>query len=110
MSVAQWKKNQIQQSGYTLATLRAALKDQLRINQVQSISVAKNRKISDQELAKVKSKLTAMQQQGLQYNVVDYLIALPDSPTANQMQKAQLKAEQLRAQLRSGCKLTLIHN
>ena len=41
-SVAQWKQHQIQQSGYTLATLRAALKDQLRINQVQSISVAKN--------------------------------------------------------------------
>ena len=107
LSVAQWQKNQIQQSGYTLTTLRAALKDQLRINQVQSISVAKNIKLSDQDLAKVKAKIIAMQQQGLQYHVVDYLVALPDSPTATQMQQAQRKAKQLRAQLSSGGNVVL---
>lgn len=107
MSVAQWKKNQIQQSGYTITTLRAALKDQLRMNQVQSISVAKNIKLSDQDLAKVKAKIIAMQQQGLQYHVVDYLIALPDSPTATQMQQAKRNAKQLRAQLSSGGNVVL---
>ena len=101
LSIAAWKQK-MQKIGYGSATLRQAMREQLMINQVQGMAVGKKLQLSAQDIATVKDKVSAMQQQASMYHVVDYLVPVEDSATAAQKKQAERVAQRLTAALHKG--------
>ena len=88
--------------GVIWADYRKQIKDQMLINEVLQRAVGSQINITPQEVKNVMDAPDFASRNISQYHVGDILIALPDEPTSEQLQKANTEALSIMKQLKGG--------
>jgi peptidyl-prolyl cis-trans isomerase SurA len=91
-----------EESGLTKAELRQQITDQLTIHELVNKEVVPKISITDQEVAMYQNNQASLANQNTTYDVKNILIALPSSPTSEQVSKAKQKAQNLIDQITGG--------
>lgn len=86
-------------TGFSVKDFRNEVKQEILLQIVQGQEVASRISISQEQIDDV---LKRMQQQKVQYHVGDILVALPATPSPEQVDQAQQKAANIVKQLQSG--------
>lgn len=94
-------KGKIVQTGMSYQQYRQEIKVQMTLARVQQAVVGKIT-ISKEDLAKFKQKLQNSNQGNRSYHLADILIAIPDSPTTEQLRNAQSRANAVVTKLKHG--------
>ncbi len=92
--------NTLEQQGQTLAEVREQVRRELLIRQVQQSQVASKVTVSDREVDRFLAQ--AGQNSDVSYHLAQILIAVPQSPTPDQVSQAQAKAQDIYRQLQDG--------
>lgn len=103
-------QSKVAEQGLSYSKYRQDIQEQMIIGQVQQREVAPRVVVTDQEITdfmpKVKQQMRLLakqpQQQAVMYHLIDYTIALPDSPSAQQKAAALAKAQATLTRLRAG--------
>lgn len=90
----------LEQQGQTLAEVREQVRRELLIRQVQQSQVASKVTVSDREVDRFLAQ--AGQNSDVSYHLAQILIAVPQSPTPDQVSQAQAKAQDIYRQLQDG--------
>ena len=101
MTKAQLLKS-VEDVGFTPKSFKEEVKKEILMQMVQGREVAPRVSISAQEVNDYLNILKSSRQSLVEYHLGDILIALPESPSPEQVEAAQVKAEQLIKELRSG--------
>jgi peptidyl-prolyl cis-trans isomerase SurA len=91
-----------EESGLTKSELRQQITDQLTIHELVSKEVVPKIAITDQEVAMYQNNQQSLANQNTTYDVKNILIALPSSPTSQQVSQAKQKAQNLIDQINNG--------
>ncbi|GHB16539.1 peptidylprolyl isomerase [Salinicola rhizosphaerae] len=92
--------DQLEQQGQTLAEVREQVRRELLIRQVQQSQVASKVTVSDREVDRFLEQNS--QTSNASYHLAQILVAVPQSPTPDQVKQAQSKAQDLHQQLQNG--------
>lgn len=90
----------LKKDGLTLADVRDQVRRQMLIRQLQERRVASQVKISDQEVDRTLAQQGA--DANVRYHLGHILVALPQSPSPDQVRQAQQQAEALHQRLQDG--------
>ncbi len=108
-SIAEGQKMSLEQlraaaaaDGVDFNDFRQQIHEQILIQHVQQSALQDKIKVSDQEIDDYLRVLKAQLMQPKVYHIQDILIALPESPTSEQIQAAKQRAENLMQSLRQG--------
>ncbi|WP_429181628.1 peptidylprolyl isomerase SurA [Aeromonas salmonicida] len=93
---------QLAREGLTYAQYREEVRREILMNEVRRNQVRRRINISDQEVKQVVDILAKQGQQQQQYHVGHIQIALPDNPSAEQLNAAKSKIERILAALKQG--------
>lgn len=88
--------------GLDYNTFRQQIADQMLVQRVQQAALHDKIRITDQELDDYMRVLKSQPSQPSAYHIQDILIALPDSPTSEQVQAAKQRAETIVQKLKQG--------
>ncbi|WP_110707740.1 peptidylprolyl isomerase [Salinicola sp. CR57] len=92
--------NKLEQQGQTLAEVREQVRRELLIRQVQQDRVASRITVSDREVDRFLAQRGG--NSNVAYHLAQILIAVPQSPTPDQVAQAQAEAQKLYQQLQEG--------
>ena len=92
--------NTLEQQGQSLAEVREQVRRELLIRQVQQSRVASRVTVSDREVDRFLSQRS--ENSNVAYHLAQILVAVPQSPTPDQVTQAQAEAQKLYQQLRDG--------
>ncbi|WP_110668736.1 peptidylprolyl isomerase [Salinicola halophilus] len=92
--------NTLEQQGQSLAQVREQIRRELVIRQVQQNRVASRVNVSDREVDRFLEQ--AGQSRNVSYHLAQILIAVPQSPTPDQVSQAQAEAQDVYRQLQNG--------
>lgn len=101
MSLAQLRA-QLEREGMSYAQYREEIRREILMNEVRRNQIRRRINISDQEVKQVVQALQAQGQQQQEYHVGHIQIALPDNPSAEQLNAAKARIESLLTRLRGG--------
>ncbi|MFM4703294.1 peptidylprolyl isomerase SurA [Aeromonas bivalvium] len=101
MSLAQLRA-QLEREGMSYAQYREEIRREILMNEVRRNQIRRRINISDQEVKQVVQALQAQGQQQQEYHVGHIQIALPDNPSAEQLNTAKARIESLLTRLRGG--------
>lgn len=87
--------NDITSKGDSYNSFRQEMRDELIIHKLQQRDVASKVIVTDQEVTDYLRRANALQENQVEYNIDDILIALPESPTPEQITQARDTAEKL---------------
>ncbi|KAA0016385.1 peptidylprolyl isomerase [Salinicola corii] len=90
----------LEQQGQTLAEVREQVRRELLIRQVQQDRVASRITVSDREVDRFLAQRS--ENSNVAYHLAQILIAVPQSPTPDQVTQAQAEAQKLYQQLQGG--------
>lgn len=90
----------LEKQGQTLADVREQVRRELLIRQVQQSQVASKITVSDREVDRFLEQ--SGQNSNVSYHLAQILVAVPQSPTPDQVSQAQAKAQDLYRQLQGG--------
>ena len=93
---------QLEREGMSYAQYREEIRREILMNEVRRNQIRRRINISDQEVKQVVQALQAQGQQQQEYHVGHIQIALPDNPSAEQLNAAKAKIESLLTRLRDG--------
>ncbi|MFG0835410.1 peptidylprolyl isomerase SurA [Aeromonas bivalvium] len=93
---------QLEREGMSYAQYREEVRREILMNEVRRNQIRRRINISDQEVKQVVQALQAQGQQQQEYHVGHIQIALPDNPSAEQLNAAKAKIESLLTRLRGG--------
>ncbi|MDM5141209.1 peptidylprolyl isomerase SurA [Aeromonas bestiarum] len=93
---------QLAREGLTYAQYREEVRREILMNEVRRNQVRRRINISEQEVKQVVDILAKQGQQQQQYHVGHIQIALPDNPSAEQLNTAKSKIERILAALKQG--------
>ncbi|MDF3918404.1 peptidylprolyl isomerase [Salinicola salarius] len=92
--------NTLEQQGQSLAEVREQVRRELLIRQVQQSRVASRVTVSDREVDRFLSQRS--ENSNIAYHLAQILVAVPQSPTPDQVTQAQAEAQKLYQQLQDG--------
>ncbi|WP_110674684.1 peptidylprolyl isomerase [Salinicola sp. RZ23] len=92
--------DRLEKEGQSLVEVREQVRRELLIRQVQQREVANKVTVSDREIDRFLEQ--AGQNSNVSYHLAQILVAVPQSPTPDQVRQAQAKAEKLYQELKSG--------
>lgn len=92
--------NTLEQQGQSLAEVREQVRRELLIRQVQQSRVASRVTVSDREVDRFLSQRS--ENSNVAYHLAQILVAVPQSPTPDQVTQAQAEAQELYRQLQDG--------
>lgn len=92
----------VAQSGMNVSDYKKELREQILIQQIQQQQVASKITITDQEVKDFMRSASYQASNNKEYHLEDILIALPDSPTPNDIASAKQKAAEVLAKIRNG--------
>ena len=95
-------RNVLERDGYSYQDFREDLRKQLTIMQVRRQMVASQIKVNDQEIDNLLATLKTSGNSGVEYNVGDILIAIPEAASPDQVQATEARANDTLRRLRSG--------
>ena len=90
----------LEQQGQSLAEVREQVRRELLIRQVQQSRVASRVTVSDREVDRFLSQRS--ENSNVAYHLAQILVAVPQSPTPDQVTQAQAEAQKLYQQLQDG--------
>lgn len=93
---------QLAREGLTYAQYREEVRREILMNEVRRNQVRRRINISEQEVKQVVDILAKQGQQQQQYHVGHIQVALPDNPSAEQLNAAKSKIERILAALKQG--------
>ena len=93
---------QLDREGLTYAQYREEVRREILMNEVRRNQVRRRINISEQEVKQVVDILAKQGQQQQQYHVGHIQVALPDNPSAEQLNAAKSKIERILAALKQG--------
>ncbi len=95
-------KTQLNQEGLSFEQFRHNIRHELAIHQLQKKTVGHEIAVSEREVEQYLKTLAEYQQAHSEYRLRHILIALPPSPTPEQIRRAETEATELLAQIRQG--------
>jgi peptidyl-prolyl cis-trans isomerase SurA len=95
-------RNVLERDGYSYQDFREDMRKQLTIMQVRRQMVASQIKVNDQEIDNLLATLKTSGNSGVEYNVGDILIAIPEAASPDQVQATEARANDTLRRLRSG--------
>lgn len=95
-------RNILERDGYSYQDFREDMRKQLTIMQVRRQMVASQIKVNDQEIDNLLATLKTSGNSGVEYNVGDILIAIPEAASPDQVQATEARANDTLRRLRSG--------
>lgn len=99
---------QIEEQGITYETFRNNIRDQMRLQKLQSRSVGGKVTVSTKEVNEMLEELKAKHTGNYEYHLANILISLPEAPTSKQVQTAEQRADQVLSALHKGEKFNQI--
>jgi len=100
-TLEEWKK-QLEQKGFSFDEYKNQIKKQLIAEKLIQQEVGGRVYISNEEIKNVLNSEAFEAQHQTQYHLQDILIALPDVPSSEEVQKAQRKAQEILTALKAG--------
>lgn len=99
-------KKSLENNGISFDQYKTILKNKLLIQKLEESAVANSIIISDQDVANYLKTQTQNSHTQTQYTLSHILIALPNSPTPEDIQKAQVKSQDVLNQIHKGLSFT----
>ncbi|WP_404417290.1 peptidylprolyl isomerase [Marinospirillum sp.] len=90
----------IENDGMTFAAFREQIRQEMLISQVRQRQVGQRIQVSQQEIDNYLSSPEALEEEGREFRVGHILIPVPDSPSPEEVARAQEKAEELLNKIR----------
>ena len=95
-------KDSLEKDGVPFSQAREEIRKEMILNQVRQRQIAQRVHVSEQEIDNFLSSPEGLSQMKTEYRLGHILIATPDNPTPEQVQKAEKEASDLSAQLKNG--------
>ncbi|MCB1828033.1 MAG: SurA N-terminal domain-containing protein [Coxiellaceae bacterium] len=95
-------RQEIEAEGMQYSKFREQIKRQLLIQKIQQAAVGPRIMITDKEVDEFIAHANSSLQANTEYHIADILIALPESPTTEQVQKAEQEAKAIIAKIDDG--------
>jgi peptidyl-prolyl cis-trans isomerase SurA len=92
----------LEKEGYDFATFREDIRREILISRVQQRQVSDRIMVSEQEIDNYLANQRAQGNTGAEYHLAHILIAVPDASSAERIQAARKRAEDVLAKLRAG--------
>lgn len=92
----------LEEQGVPFEQFRSNIKNELLISKLQQRELGQNINISPSEIEQFLNSPAGQDQSGAEYHLHHILIALPETPSAENIQKAKKEAQEILAQLRKG--------
>jgi len=92
----------LEKEGYDFATFREDIRREILISRVQQRQVTDRIMVSEQEIDNYLANQRAQGNTGAEYHLAHILIAVPDAASAERIQAARRRAEDVLAKLRAG--------
>ena len=95
---------QAKQQGFTSKEFKHEISDEIILHKVQQAALGQDIQVTQADIDKLKEQVRSQQKSTLQYHYMDFIVALPDTPTATQSSEAFKVARSVYDQLKSGSK------
>lgn len=95
-------KQQLVEDGISYRDFRSAVREELIISRLQDREVKPRIVVTEQEVDSFLKAFKQAEQRNLEYRLQDIVISLPESPTPEQIQQTQAKANAILTKVRQG--------
>lgn len=101
MTILQFSQ-EIQREGIDYSVFRKRIGDEITVNQLQQREVANRITVSDQEINDYLASQESQSSPNVEYHLAHILVSVPEAATAEKIQEAKQKAQQILQQLHQG--------
>jgi len=92
----------LQRDGFSYSDFRDDLRKEMTIKQLRQQMVGSRLKVSDQEIDNLLVSLKSLDEDNVEYHLAHILIAVPEAASPDEIDAAQLRAEEVLASLQNG--------
>ena len=95
---------QAKQQGFSSSEFKHEITEEIILHKVQQAALGQDVKVTQADIDKLKEQVKSQQKSTLQYHYMDFIVALPGTPTETQASEAIKVARSVYDQLKSGSK------